>query len=555
MSEFLFILNLKLKVLSKKLTEFSSRQLIQKLSFTLVISAFFFGGYIFFLHLFSYLLPLEDIGVALTFRLLSLSFLTFLLMLYLSNLVTSLSTLYRSTEVEFLMAKPVKSSNVFAVKFVESVVYSSWATLLAGIPLIFAFGASNRVVWLFYPLSALLLFLFVLVPAGVGIITLFLMIKLSPRIKSREIIFFLIILLGMFLFLFLRFGQPAGISISEIKTIDELAEYLKNLGVITSPFLPSSWMSEGLKTFSRSRIFLTDFIFYFLLLLSTALVSLSFAFLMADSNYYKSWTNFGESSQKIKKSLGGRYLFTLMKSLFVEKDLKIFFRTPTQWAQGVIFLALLLVYLGSLRHYHFYFTFPLWKILISFANFGFTAYILATLCVRFIFPTLSLEGSTFWLLRSAPISVKQIIFEKTLTNFLPALVLTEGLTFFSNRLLGVEPLIMVISLIAVGLMSLALVSLSVGLGAIFPDFKEHNPGKIASGAGGIITAVLSLAYVALSVSILAWPTYQYSSYVLKTSSFPKFPIIFSILFFLTLTLTAILLPLHLAIRNLQKRDF
>jgi ABC-2 type transport system permease protein len=59
---------------------------------------------------------------------------------------------------------------------------------------------------------------------------------------------------------------------------------------------------------------------------------------------------------------------------------------------------------------------------------------------------------------------------------------------------------------AVTLMTLTLTGLAVGLGALYPNFKEDNPSKIVSGFGGTFCLVLSFLYILASVVLLAFTT-------------------------------------------------
>jgi ABC-2 type transport system permease protein len=46
----------------------------------------------------------------------------------------------------------------------------------------------------------------------------------------------------------------------------------------------------------------------------------------------------------------------------------------------------------------------------------------------------------------------------------------------------------------------------VGLGALFPNFKEENPSKIVSGFGGTLCLVISFIYLILFLSLTAVPS-------------------------------------------------
>lgn len=58
--------------------------------------------------------------------------------------------------------------------------------------------------------------------------------------------------------------------------------------------------------------------------------------------------------------------------------------------------------------------------------------------------------------------------------------------------------------VAIAVMACTLTALAVGLGALYPNFKEENPGKIVSGFGGTFCLVLSFVYILGSVGLLAW---------------------------------------------------
>ena len=58
---------------------------------------------------------------------------------------------------------------------------------------------------------------------------------------------------------------------------------------------------------------------------------------------------------------------------------------------------------------------------------------------------------------------------------------------------------------AIALMSASLSGLAVGLGALFPNFKEDNPSKIVSGFGGTSCLVVSFIYMSLFIALIAIP--------------------------------------------------
>jgi ABC-2 type transport system permease protein len=62
---------------------------------------------------------------------------------------------------------------------------------------------------------------------------------------------------------------------------------------------------------------------------------------------------------------------------------------------------------------------------------------------------------------------------------------------------------MVFFAVAISVMTFTLTSMAVGLGVLYPNFKEDNPTKIVSGFGGTFCLVMSFLYIVSSVALLA----------------------------------------------------
>jgi ABC-2 type transport system permease protein len=147
-----------------------------------------------------------------------------------------------------------------------------------------------------------------------------------------------------------------------------------------------------------------------------------------------------------------------------------------------------------------------WRLLLSFFNHGATCFILSILTTRFIYPLLSLEGRGFWTVGLAPIPRTRIVWQKFTLCFLLCVGVSLPLMILSNRTLQITGNFVWVSGLAMLVMSTGLTSLSVGLGAILPDFKEDNPARIANGIGGTMNVMLSLAYIGFSLLLLIAPT-------------------------------------------------
>ena len=89
-------------------------------------------------------------------------------LLLLSNLVIAYTNLFRNRETTFLLTLPVPAQTIFNWKFIETIILASWAVLFLIAPLLVAFGLVRDVPWHFYPVTVLLIGLFIILPGVLG---------------------------------------------------------------------------------------------------------------------------------------------------------------------------------------------------------------------------------------------------------------------------------------------------------------------------------------------------------------------------------------------------
>jgi ABC-2 type transport system permease protein len=112
------------------------------------------------------------------------------------------------------------------------------------------------------------------------------------------------------------------------------------------------------------------------------------------------------------------------------------------------------------------------------------------------------------MLRSSPLSLRELLWAKFWGGFVPLLVVAETLVIVSNRMLHSTALLEVLSIAAVLCLSAAIVGLAVGLGAEHPRFDASDGTEVAAGYAGILFMMMSAVLVLFSVTVLAWPVYQ-----------------------------------------------
>ncbi|MCD6386109.1 hypothetical protein J7M23_10095 [Candidatus Sumerlaeota bacterium] len=525
------------------------------------------GGSVFFRFLFSFLLHQEVFGPPLMNRLMAMVFLAFFSMLIFSNLIITLSTGYISREVDFFMGLPLRHQDIFWLKLGESILYSSWAFAILSFPIFIAFGQAKGLSLDFYILSILLVVPFLLIPAGIGaLLTMFISAFLPAR-RTRTLAFALAVLSVLIIVVMLKLMGIQRVMVSPLNSFDQIMGIL-NIGAI--PLLPNFWLTRGLLALAENDY--GQFCYWFLMLLSTALICMEVCYWFVPKLYYKGWTLSRESASRTYTSARNRRLsfYTIFDSLCVlfprqwrpifRKDVRTFWRDPAQWTQLLILFGLLVIYVANLRSAAqqasgMNVIIPKWKTILSFFNLGATCFVLSILSTRFVYPMLSLEGKQQWAIGLSPLKRTAIVWEKYWFSWTAAFVLTEVLMIFSNIMLQVDTVIFILSVVTVFVMSFALISLAVGLGALMPNFKEDNPARIANGLGGTLNAILSLIYVGITIAMEAVPAYLYSIGQLQKITVSTFYIVLYAGIFVLVQFLAIVVPLYLGLRHWEKLEF
>ncbi|MCF7807037.1 MAG: hypothetical protein K9M49_02240 [Candidatus Marinimicrobia bacterium] len=469
------------------------------------------GGYRLLISGGEFLLRQGELGEVFLDRMFYLGWSIIFYLLVLSNLITGFSTFYRSPEVAFLFTLPVETAQIFKVKFTENLVYSSWAILILGIPMTLAYGELQGLSALAYItvfITGILPFLFI--ATVTASLLLVLLVNLSRFFKMRTLFISLgLIFTGAF-YLYFTVSQQDTVVGGQLGNFRALGRYMANLSSTPFPFIPSYWLS---KLFLDSETLQwLERLYFSALFITTALVGWEVSLGVARMHYFTSYQIMERTGGgAIKKGMNRIFTLPLMglqrpMQGLLAKDFVQFLRTPQQWVQFLLMGFFISIYLINLSRgrVHFHDLLPIWQNAIYVFNFGFTGFIMAALTARFVYPMVSMEGRSLWILRAAPFSMRQVFQEKFWFAFFSLFTLAEIVVMVSNYFLGLQAEIAVIASGFMLMTSLSLISLSLGLGAVYAQFDEPNPMKVSSGYGGIIAIVLSLIYVSFSVLSLVF---------------------------------------------------
>jgi len=477
--------------------------------------AFWGGTFLILYRVLTYFQRMERFGDILAYKLLSMALITFFSLLIFSSILTSLSKLYLSKDLALIHSMPVSRGKIFLARWLESTLDSSWMVLIFSLPLFLSYGIVYKTGLFYYAMVGLNLFPFCLIASSLSVLAVMGVALVLPAGRIRGVFVFLGLFLMLLLVIVFRLIRPEKFVNPESFTPFIL--YLKAMDSSHSAWLPTTWFFDALRASLTGAA--KDGFLHVALSWSLAISLIFISTWVSGVIYFKGLSKAQVVPRRLFTSLRSRSLmegfpFSLLSGpvrAFTTKEIKAFLRDQTQWSQIFLVAALIVIYLYNFS------VLPLdqssiqiayLQNVLSFLNIALAAFVLAAVSARFVFPAVSQEGEAFWIVRSSPISIRTFLWIKFFVYFLPLVVLSEILIVVTNLLLNVTPFMMVLSVLTILFMVPGIVSMGLGLGAIYPDFKAENPAQSVTSLGGLIYMTLSVGFILAVVALEAGPVYS-----------------------------------------------
>lgn len=493
--------------------------------------------------------------------LLDMFFLALSGLLVMSGGLVLYGSLFDSQEAAFLLSKPVPDDRVYAHQFMGALVVSSAAFVLLALPLLLAYGISAGAGVLYYMVMPIYFVLFPLAPASLGGAICLGVVRWMPS-RRKEVLALLIAIavigalgwIGSGLYR-LRPGAAANAD-------EAINDVLGHVRFASATLLPSHWVGRGLRHAARGEV--EPAIRYLLMTASVGSGAFCISAWLA-----RHWYRLGldRLSRRGRKAFRQRFpwldfLPGLVPGIgdgeraLLLKDFRTFRRDPRQWGQMLVFLVLLAFYFSSLRR-----MFPgdigwVFRNGLSLMNLMVVGMLLCASCGRFVFPLISLEGKRVWLLGLTPIPRRAWLRGKMAFSLVLCLGFSVPLLLYSDVSLRMPPELIVLHQVAAVALSLGLSSLSAGLGAVWPNFREKDPSRIAVGYGGTLSLVIGLAFLLGLVGLVAVPWHLIAG--ITNNNVPGwgwFAIFFGVAMGMVLAFLAVTVPIRLGALNLDRQEF
>jgi len=440
-------------------------------------------------------------------NLLKLFLFGFFALLTFSNLIVALSSLFLSQDISLLLVAPVSLPRLYFAKLLEITFTSSWIFFLFALPVCFAYSTVLNPPMSFLLVAFILLIPFTLIPAALGMVFVTLFINVIPPYRMRDLLV-VVALISSGLLLYFGHNSPEYLP-SEDQKLNELVVFLDRFRDPQPVWLPSRWIGDILGSYfvpAKQSLSLA-----IALLIASLSGVLGLSYLTFDLMFRRGLSVSAQSKRGAKiysssfLSFLGRVAIPFNQSFraMAYKEARMFIRDTTQALQLMMLLLLTFMYLYNFRALRAASTFTesgavWWQVVLAVANIIFGSCVVSAIATRFVFPSISLEGRGFFLLRSTPLSIEQFLRYKFFTWFGPILFL--ALILLVSGIMAIQgsfSTIIATAAVAAAL-TIGITGLGVGAGAYYARFDWESPAQVTASFGSLVYMLLSLTNILIS---------------------------------------------------------
>jgi ABC-2 type transport system permease protein len=498
-----------LRLTLAKLRPFNASTIARTLIVVVTVALFLWGDYALFRRLFQAMTKVEAqtplFALGLLRNLLSLVFLVAMVILFSSSLTAAIGAFFTDFDLDIHHAAPRSKLRVAVTRWVKTLMQAATVVFVFLIPLVVAFAQQYEKPWHFHLVILGNLVLLMTIPVTAAALVILLLVRWFPVRRVHQIVATLAVLVLTLTVIAFRVSRPERL-FTEVFT-DNPAQVLTAIELPAMSLYPSSDLA---KMMTRDD----------LPLLSPRIGILAAALflvfvLVARGWYFAAFVRARESMAPM--AIGAASTTRLFDRLIARanpqlramlgKEVRTVSRDVAQWSQLFLMVALVFIYLYNVR------MLPLGgdarATLVAYANLGMAGFVIAAICLRFAYPSVSAEGKAFWLVQTAPVSYGKFLRVKVFVYATPLTLLSLLLTAFANVLLDANAAVWIFTLIGASLLPVTLVSLGVGLGALTPNFNAENPLQVGLSLGGFAYMAVSLGYVATMMVLMARPVMRY----------------------------------------------
>jgi len=502
--------------------------------FMAIMVAVFLGLHWFFRAGFERIMAEPHVGPVIVRYLVEMAFASALLLGVISFFVAALFTLFRAREMDLLSSLPIGPLDLFLYRFLNAATFSSWPVLFVAAPALTALGVTSGSGYGYAAAAVSAAALLILIITVIGSVLSLIMAETLRRFRPMVVSAVLLALSLPFVALLLRrFVNREVFGLFEVTTAEGQVAAAANLQTLFAA-LPSHSLAELVLMVvggepERHTVGMA------LLIGSVMLVAFLLLIVAVRRRYTGLVQSYRESSFLARpEDAPSRHaprrpfprFFRWGHGYLFEKDLWTFLRSPEEVMRGAYLIALLALYVLTLRLLTFIDFFGSREALagVIAAMCTVIGYFALTISMRFVFPSLSQEGRGAWVLWSSPVHAHEYFSWKLFFWSVVLGVTMEAVMAASAMIFAFPPAVLLLMAVAVFLSVATIVCITLGQGAIFPDFQNDNPESLATSPAGLFAVFLGIVYL----WIMGRYAYRYTL-VFLSSGQPDFVALFGML--------------------------
>lgn len=515
------------------------------------------------------LFPKEILLALVPTKLIQMFFYLFLLMLLISNTISSIGNFYSAHDMDLLLSTPVAVHKIFAGKFFQTLAQSGFIFFVFALPIALAYMVNLNVGFIFFVCSFLITIPFLLIPAGLSVVLASIFVRFSSLFWRRGAL----MLAALFAVIIYSFLHVLALLVTVGEEKGGVVAVVELLGLFDNPnpvWSPARWSADLLSSFVGEPLVMPGL--KISLLLAGALASVCLGYLVFDLCHLR--IRSAAQSQELKGrgiedivrvSIEWFYRLVPLKRdirAIAVKDLTCIFRDRGQSLQLVLYLGMLLFYITVVKLMVTFVTMfgeanQVWQTVLAFLNVEICGFFLVAIITRLVYPSISLEGRAFWVLLAAPIDRRTLVQAKYLCWMPLTVILSVTLLEAGALAIALPPAALLVTGFVAFALALGCTAVAVGLGAVFATFDWQSHADITAGAGTLVLLCCNFSLVLLSglpaLPLLVFTIIPQASVIIGLwTSFGLF--ILAALFLVTLHIIAARRAMRVGIKSLEARQ-
>jgi ABC-2 type transport system permease protein len=502
-----------LRITLAKLRPFRAATITRTAIVALLFALFLYGDFALFRRLFAAMAKVEQespfLALGLLRNLLALVFLSAVVMLFSSSMTAAIGAFFSDLDLDTLHTAPLSKTHIIVRRWGKTFAQSATMVYVFIAPMFVAFAQRYRTPGRLYLIALVNLALLLAIPVTLGALIIVILVRFFPIQRVSQIVATIAILVLTVAVVAFRMSRPERLFAS-IDT-DDVTRVLRAVELPSLDRYPGTALAEAMVAMAENRPapVLPAKIGV------TAIALFAMFILIARRIYFPAFVRARESLAPAALGAVGFTRtadvllapFSAPTRAMIGKEVRTLTRDVAQWSQLFLMLALMFLYLYNIR------MLPLGgdarATVVAYANLGMAGFVIAAICLRFAYPSISSEGKAFWMVQSAPVSYRRLLVVKVIVYGAPLTILSILLTVFADVLLDADRIVWTFTLVGASMLGVTLVSMGVGLGSLSPDFGAENPLQVGLSLGGFAYMAAALAYVGGIMTLMAKPVMRY----------------------------------------------